>query len=356
MDRLREWGFDERFAAAFAKHAPSGVEPARVIEEQRGMCRIVTADGERRAETAGRVWQSDVLPVVGDWVVVRRLPGEEGATIHGVLERRSAISRKAAGRTAREQVLAANVDTVFLVTSCNEEFNLRRIERYLTMVCESGARPVLVLNKTDLAGDWRNLSAEAESVALGAAVHGVSAMTEQGLDPIRSHLEPGKTIALLGSSGVGKSTIVNRLLGEDVQEVQEIREDDAQGRHTTRSRQLFRLPGGALVLDTPGLRELALWITDSGLSQSFADVEALAAGCRFRDCGHGSEPGCAVKAAVETGGLEAERLLSYRRLHRELEHLERKVDTATRAETTRRLRTVMRNLRASRKKGWLPDR
>lgn len=352
-DRLRTYGWDQHFEKAFAALGVPELEAARVVEQQRGVHRIITASGERMAEIAGRLRQGPVLPAVGDWVAARIVPDEDAAVIHHVLERRTKISRKVAGKAVREQVLAANLDTVFMVTSCNEDFSARRIERYLTMIWESGARPVVLLNKSDLVGDPREFAIEAEAVSLGVSVHAVSATRDGGLQAIEPYVEPGRTVALIGSSGVGKSTIVNRLMGQQVQAVRDVREDDARGRHTTRSRQLFLLPTGALVLDTPGLREIALWITDSGLGQTFADVEELAAGCRFQDCAHDSEPGCAVKAAVESGRLEADRVQSYHKLRKELEHLERKADPEAQASVKRTWRAIHKNVRAARKKGWL---
>jgi ribosome biogenesis GTPase len=355
MDLLRAHGWDAHFEAALAALGTGGLEPARVVEEQRGMYRIVAADGELRAEIAGRLLQAEpgTLPAVGDWVAIQALPGDDGAVIQAVLRRRSKISRKVAGKTTREQVLAANLDTVFMVTSCDEDFNPRRIERYLTMIWESGASPVVLLNKSDLTDEPSSFLTVAESVALGVPVHLVCATSDGGLAPIEPYLKPASTIALIGSSGVGKSTIVNRLMGEEVQVVQEVL-DDARGRHTTRSRQLFLLPAGALVLDTPGLRELALWITDAGLGQAFADIEGLAEGCRFQDCAHGSEPDCAVKDAVDGGNLSAERLESYHKLRKELEHLERKTDAEGRSLVKRHWRIIQKNLRSGRKKGWFP--
>jgi ribosome biogenesis GTPase len=351
---LEAYGYGPHFRGAFEALGASGLEPARVIEEQRGMYRVVTEGCERRVEIVGRLRQGGQLPAVGDWVALQPL-GESGGAIQQLLERHSQISRKFPGRTSREQVLAANLDTVFMVTSCNEDFSPRRIERYLTMIWESGARPVVLLNKTDLVDDPAALAVEAEAVALGVPVIGVSAKEAGGLAALEPFLEPGKTIALIGSSGVGKSTIVNRLMGREVQDVKEIRDDDAKGRHTTRSRQLFLLPGGALLLDTPGLRELALWITDTGLGQTFADIEALAEDCRFQDCVHGDEPDCAVKRAVEEGTLDAARLESYEKLRRELQHIDRKANPEARIEEKRQWREIQKNLRAGRKKGWFRD-
>ncbi len=354
MTWLRTYGWNAHFEEAFGALGAEGLEPARIIEEQRGMYRIVASAGELRAEIAGRLRQLGAgdQPAVGDWVAIQADPGAGGIIIRQVLERQSKISRRGAGRALREQVLAANLDIVFMVTSCNEDFNPRRIERYLTMIWESGASPVVLLNKTDLADDPQELVALAEAVTLGAPVHGVSAKRDTGLDPLSPYLRPGSTLALLGSSGVGKSTILNRLLGREEQAVQEVREDDARGRHTTRSRQLFLLPGGALVLDTPGLREIALWVTDSGLEQAFADIEQLTRDCRFQDCVHRSEPDCAVTAAVERGALAGARLASYNKLRKELEHLERKVDPEAQANTKQRWKTIHKNLRDGRKKGW----
>jgi ribosome biogenesis GTPase len=279
---------------------------------------------------------ADGMPAVGDWVAIAARPEEGRATIHAVLPRRTKFSRKVAGNTSEEQVLAANVDAVFLVMSLNEDFNLRRLERYITMAWESGAQPVIVLTKTDLCPDWELRVLEVEAIAFGVPVHAVSNISGEGLEVVREHVTHGRTIALLGSSGVGKSTLVNTFAGEELLATQEIREDDGEGRHTTTHRQLVLLPDGGLVLDTPGMRELQLWESSDGITETFSDVEDLAAQCRFSDCAHRTEPGCAVQTAIEDGTLPFERWASYKKLQRELAHLERRLDKRLQAEERKR--------------------
>jgi ribosome biogenesis GTPase / thiamine phosphate phosphatase len=340
LSTLDDLGWDDQLATEFEPHDAAGLTPGRVVVQHRGVYVVQTEDGELRANAAGRLSHEAAgagdLPAVGDWVAVAARPEEGAATIQAVLPRRTTFSRKVAWNAAEEQVLAANIDVVFLLTSLNEDLNLRRLERYLTLAWESGARPVVVLTKTDLAADVALQVLEVEEVAFGVPVHAISSLTGDGLDVIRSYLEPGRTIALLGSSGVGKSTLVNTLAGREVLAVREIRESDGEGRHTTTHRQLVLLPGGGLVLDTPGMRELQLWESADGLGEAFADVEELAANCRFNDCAHRSEPGCAVQAALDDGTLDFGRWTSYQKLQRELAHLERRLDKRLRSEERKR--------------------
>jgi ribosome biogenesis GTPase len=347
---LEKLGWDDRRSEEFQAEAVDGAVPGRVAVQHRGAWDVLTELGELRCDLPGRLAYdastAAELPVVGDWVVVDPRAAETAGTIRAVLPRRTKFSRKTAWQAAEEQVLAANVDVVFIVSSLNEDLNLRRLERYLTLGWESGARPVIVLTKADLAPEPEAGVAEVESIARGVPVHAVSNKTGVGLDTVRSHLTEGVTAALLGSSGVGKSTLVNALLGEERLETREIR-DDGRGRHTTTRRELVLLPNGALVIDTPGLRELQLWVAEDGLEGAFEDVAELAARCRFSDCVHETEPGCAVRAALVDGTLAPERWESYVKLQRELEHLERRLDKRAQAEERKRWRSIHMEVRRS---------
>jgi len=337
---LNDLGWDDGFAAAFDPY--DNCIPARVSAQHRGAYDVLTADGELRVQLAGRLSHEASsgaeLPAVGDWVAVR------DETIQAVLPRRSAFSRKVAWAQTEAQVVAANLDTVFVVSALDGDLNPRRIERYLTLAWESGATPVLVLTKADLCADRTAALLEVEQVALGVPAHVVSNVTGEGIDGLAPYLAPAKTVALLGSSGVGKSTLANRLLGEELQATKAIAED-GRGRHTTSSRHLFRLPGGALLVDTPGLREVQLWDADEGIQDAFADVDEVAARCRFNDCAHEQEPGCAVRAAIDDGTLPPERLESYRLLQRELRHLAVKQDARLRSEERKKRVSFARSLR-----------
>ena len=350
MFELSTLGWSPGRHEEFEPYAAGGLVPARVAAQHRGAYVVYAEGGERPAEVAGRLRHdagsvSD-FPAVGDWVAVDDAAGADAATIHAVLHRATAFSRKAAGEEAVEQVVAANVDVVFLVSAFGDDLNVRRIERYLASGWESGAEPVIVLNKSDLSVDLPAERAEVEAVAFGVPVHVVSCLAGVGLDELRTYLSGNRTVALLGSSGVGKSSLLNRLVGWERQDVQGIRAD-GRGRHTTTFRELVPLPGGGLLLDTPGMRELALWDAAAGVEDAFTDVADLAAACRFADCAHEREPGCAVQAALAGGSLDEERLESYRKLQRELRHLELKADPRALAEARRERRRFARSLRKS---------
>ena len=347
MTTIEQLGWNSYFEAQRDPERDKDLVPARIAEEQRGSYRILTEHGPRYAELSGRFRHRSSAgetepPCAGDWVMARVPAASERAStsedpslIHRLLTRRTAFTRRAAGNRTVPQVVAANVDTFFLVQSLNLNLNLRRLERYLALLWESGAEPVLVLSKADLCDDPEPFAKAAREAAIGVTVLVVSALAEDGMSPLLPYLTPGRTAALIGSSGVGKSTIVNRLVGEELMAVREIRDDD-RGRHTTTSRHLVPLPSGGMLLDTPGMRTVMLWEGEEGLEQTFEDITALAAGCRFTDCGHGSEPGCAIRAALESGTLTPERWRSYEKLLREARHEARKADVRLRLEEGRR--------------------
>ena len=345
---LVEWGWDDGHAAAFDVHAAGGLEPGRVVVEDRGSYLVVLAHGESRATLSGRFRYDAELepsgtgyPVVGDWVALQKTGDPDHRIVQGLLPRRTAVIRRApTDRHAPEQVLAANVDLLLIVTSLNHELNSRRLERYLALAWSSGAQPVVVLNKADLAPDVDSAVAWIEPIAGAAPVHAVSATSGFGLDALAGRLSDGQTVALMGSSGVGKSTLVNALASRPVETTGAIREDDSRGRHTTTRRHLVRIPGRGLVLDTPGMRELGLVDDDGGLDNAFADIDRLAASCRFSDCGHDREPGCAVREAIADGSLEASRLANRRKLEREVARTERQLDPRARAERRRQHRLI----------------
>jgi ribosome biogenesis GTPase / thiamine phosphate phosphatase len=344
---LERLGWTPAFEDQFAPYAADGLEPARVAVEHRGAYRLYTARGERPAELSGRLRHAAVdrsdLPAVGDWVAV---DGLETARVHAVLPRRTKFSRMAAndhGQTI-EQVVASNVDVIFLTAGLDGDLNIRRLERYLTLGWESGAEPVVVLTKADLCEDVEAALIEVEAVAIGVPVHAVSNVTGEGIDALAAYFEGDRTVAALGSSGVGKSSLVNRLAGEEMMATGDLR-SDGRGRHTTTNRQLLLLPGGGLYLDTPGMRELRLWESDEGLNAAFDDVAEVAAGCRFSDCAHETEPGCAVRAAIADGTLDSERLTSWRKLQNELKHLARRQDARLRSESRKEWARFSRSMR-----------
>jgi ribosome biogenesis GTPase / thiamine phosphate phosphatase len=322
-----------------ADNLSPGLVPGRVVAAHRAAFDVQTESGSVRTRLPGRLVHEQVDVAVGDWVAL----GD--GLIRDVLPRRSAIVRQAAGRTSDSQTLAANVDVAFVVTSLGPELEPRRIERYLVTIWESGAMPEVVLTKADRMDDPWELVATVEAVAIGIPVHVVSAVTGYGCDALRARLQPGTTAVLIGSSGVGKSTLVNRFAGRELMAVKETRADDDEGRHTTTHRELFELPGGGLVIDTPGIRELQLWDT-GGLDEAFADIEELASLCRFNDCSHNTEPGCAVKSALGSGALSRDRYASWLKLQRELRAIAIRADARLRRDEKRRWQAIHKEARA----------
>jgi ribosome biogenesis GTPase len=345
-DALLRLGWNEFFAAQLRGTVENDTVPARVIVQQKTNFIVASAEGEYRARVTGRLRflsgrQAD-FPVVGDWVVFRPAPRERAGSIIAVLQRRSAFSRRAAGREETEQVVAANVDVVFLVTGLDENYSLRRIERYLAVALRSGAQPIIVLNKADLCPFVDDRREEVRTIAGGAPIYLTNARSPASVDALRAHLAPGVTAAFLGSSGVGKSTLINNLLGHEKFKTAEVRNNDSRGRHTTTHRELVVLPSGGDLIDTPGMRELQLWGAGEEVDEVFDDIEELAEQCKFRDCRHDREPGCAVLKAVEEGTLDPARLESYRKLLRETEHQKRRTDVRARIEQKEKDRKVMR--------------
>ena len=367
-EALAAFGFDEGFARDFASLAEPGEVPARIVEAQRGRFSALWADA------AGRLAEAEALPsgafmnkaatggdfpAVGDWVVLRQAGAVEGgaaeagasgpALIAAVLPRRSAFVRKAPGETGRDrveaQVLAANVDSAFVVMAAGRDWNPRRLERYLALAGEAGVRAVVVITKADLAIDPEALLEEAASTAGGTERALVCAPEGRGLDSLAGMLPPGKTIVLLGSSGAGKSTLLNALAGRPLAATGEVRADDERGRHTTTHRQLYRLPGGALVIDTPGLREVQLWAEEESVDAVFEEIEARASRCRFRDCRHENEPGCAVRAALEAGDIDPGRYASWNKLRREVAFLKTREDPAARRAEADRWKAIHKSMR-----------
>lgn len=319
---LKKLGWNAFFGAGFREYA-IGHEPGRVSGVNKNVCKALTKDGEVKARVAGRLRQEGMYPAVGDWVALAR--DESGTyTIKAILPRKSKISRKDAGRVTGEQVIVTNIDAAFIMTSLNKDLNLRRLERYLAIVRQSGAEPVIVLSKADICADIDASVRAVMEIATDVPVYAISATLKTGIEQLSPYLREGRSVALLGSSGVGKSTLINALEGVERQKVADIREDDSRGRHTTTARELIILASGGVIVDNPGMRELQLWDADEGLQSTFADIEALGAQCRFSDCRHETEPGCAIRKALQDGTLSEIRLESYRKLQRELLAIERK--------------------------------
>lgn len=349
---IEQYGWSDPLRQAFEPHALAGHTPGRIIAQQRDGYLVATDEGELRAKPAGRLFheaREAGHPAVGDWVALSLNLIERSATIHAILPRRTAFVRRAADSVQTLQIIAANVDVVFVVTSLNADLNPRRIERYLAAAWQSGARPVVLLTKSDLCDDPQAQAAEIAALAAGCTVLVVSAREGVGLDALLAQMEPGQTCVLIGSSGVGKSTLVNAFLGEAKMATQAIREADDQGRHTTSHRELVLLPGGGLILDTPGIREVGLIDADEGLSVVFDDIERFIQDCRFTNCGHVSEPGCAVRGALHSGALSSERWAHFLKLGLELAAVEKKAERVAKDAERRRQAALQRTYRATKK-------
>ena len=354
MINLQAFGWNDRFAEGFHAIPLDGILPARVAVQQKHRYILYTSAGERPGEIAGRIHYqaqgTEDYPVVGDWVAVRERPGEAMVTIVAILPRLTCFSRKAIGVRTVEQVVAANIDTAFVVNSLDSGINPRRIERYLVLAAESGARAVVILNKADLVENAGDIARELVSVARGVPIIVMSATRDEGIDRILEFLPYGSTGAMLGPSGVGKSTIVNHLLGQDRLETGEVRATDHKGRHTTSHRELVVLPGGGMLIDTPGMRELQLWGGDEGVHEAFTDIDALAGACKFRDCKHEAEPGCAVRSALDDGRLDRARYASFLKLQLEIANRERVLSkTASLKEKQQAKRLTSQHKRGYRK-------
>lgn len=353
---LKHLGWNDFFQRSFQDYADQGYDVGRVYLENRQSFWLYTETGEIKADVSGRlIYHADSradFPAVGDWVVFRRKEDQGKAIIHAILPRTSKFSRKVPGSSIAEQIVATNIDTVMLVSGLDNDFNVRRIERYLVMVSASGAEPVIVLNKADLCADLESKIAEVKRIAPNVPVVPVSAKRDEQLTALYGYIKDGETVALLGSSGVGKSTITNHLLGVgERQKVQEVRDGDDRGRHTTTKRELIVLPNGGLIIDTPGMRELQLWVSEEGLESSFEDIEALSAQCFYSNCEHHSTTeGCAIEAALADGSLDHERWASYNKLQKELDYITEKQDARASQTKKKNIKKITRQFNKSQKR------
>lgn len=351
---LERYGWNSFFANAFAEIGTEGLIPGRVVAQQRNSYTLKTEQGDLSAHLSGKVRYYargiEDLPAVGDWVATTAT-GDGAARIEQILPRQTQFIRKAPGDRTEQQVLAANVDAVFLVSGLDNDFNLRRIERYLVLAAESGADPIIVLNKADLCADIDQRIKEVQSIAKDVPIVSMSALYDQGLEAFEKYLPKKSTAVLLGSSGVGKSTIINHLMGKNIQVTQDVRESDSHGRHTTSHRELMMLEWGAMLIDTPGLRELQLWGETQSVQDTFQDITELAAACKFSDCNHDTEPGCAVSQALQDGYLDQGRYESYIKLQREIAYLKRKEDPKAQRAEKERWKKIHQDVKQIYKKG-----
>ena len=346
-------GWDLLFEESFSPHQLQGLVPGRITQVQRKSCIALTEFGEIEVKVSGKfrfdTFNKGSYPVVGDWVGIKKEFNDDRGIIQAVLPRRSKLSRKVAGRVTEEQIIAANVDIVWIVSGLDNDFNIQRIERYLTLASESGSKPVVILNKSDLCDDPDVRIEQVKRIAPSTPIYSLSAELNHGLDILNRYLGKGKTIALLGSSGVGKSTIINRLLGVDRQKVGPVRESDSHGRHITTYREMIMLPNGGMIIDNPGMREIQLWSKGDGLNDVFKDIEEVAQNCRFRDCIHESEPGCAVKEALDKGELDPRRYTHYLKLRKEVKFLSNKHNEMVRSTEKAKWKNIAKYGREIRK-------
>ncbi len=346
---LNDLGWNDQFSREFEEYQSQGFAAARVAREQKERYLLFTESGELTAEITGRLRHlattREDYPAVGDWVAITPFDDNKSAVIHAVLPRKSKFLRKAAGVRTDEQIVAANIDTVFIVMGLDGDYNPRRLERYLTSAWDSGASPVIILNKSDLCDNVEEKIDEIQSSAFDIPTHAISASQGNGIDLVQDLIKPGHTTAFLGSSGVGKSTIINALLGEERLLTKEVREDDSRGRHTTTWREMVLIPGGGIVIDTPGMRELQLWADDDSLKGTFEDIERLAQSCKFGDCSHTGEPGCAVSAAIENGELPQSRYKNYMKMQKEIRYLERRREGRSDMIARNKWKTIHKSMR-----------
>ena len=349
---LENYGWNSELQSAFDEVNSGDLVPARVAIHNKNNYLIYTESGEMSAEVSGKMLyeiedgiSEEGLPVVGDWVAVRAFPEENKAVIQKLLPRRSKFSRKEAGEKTKEQIVAANVDTVFLMTSLNQDFNIRRLERYIVLAKQSKADAVIILSKADLCENVDDIIAEVQTVSKDIPIHVVSSLTGAGLDELREYFEGNKTITIMGSSGVGKSTFTNALLGYDKMKVKDTTDYKDKGLHTTTHRELVLLPEGGLIIDTPGMREIQLWESNDGIESAFDEIEALMENCKFSDCSHSNEPGCAVLEALETGELDRDRYNSFLKLKRESQYFERRHNKKLQIDERKKWKAITKSVR-----------